>query len=156
MSAADGRRRWMCYTACLWALCFAAPHAWWALGWPLGFPGGPANYQRWMSSGWRYAYDVVVVVLGMLGAGVALTLAQPGITQFRRGASALAWFAAALLAIRGVAGLVADGASDLVWWPAFLAGGLLFGGAARLSRVQLETSTARSDVVSGPPFRRPS
>jgi len=48
------------YTAAAWALVFAAPHTWWALG----------------------------------------------------------------------AGLVADGSSDLVWWPIFLAGGLLFGAVA--------------------------
>ncbi len=159
MSAADGRRRWVCYAACLWALCFAAPHAWWALGWPFGFPGGPANYERWMSSWWRYAYDIVVILLSILGAGVALVLVQPRGTRLHRVSRALAWIAAGLLTIRGVAGLFVDGVADLVWWPAFLAGGLLFGGVARLSRVQKRGKqaclhSADEPSRSHPPFFR--
>ncbi len=39
------RTRWANYAACLWAILFAAPHAWWALDFPAGFPGGEASYQ---------------------------------------------------------------------------------------------------------------
>jgi hypothetical protein len=130
--AAD-RRRWVHYAAALWAFCFAAPHTWWALGSPYGFPGGPANHHLWMTSWWRYLYDVIVVLLSILGAVVALML-RPGHTRLRRPFLALAWIAAVLLTLRGVAGLVVDGTSDLLWWPTFLAGGLLFGGVALMSR----------------------
>ncbi len=40
---------------------YAAPHAWWALGWPFGFRGGPANHRLWMSSWWLSAYDDIVI-----------------------------------------------------------------------------------------------
>ena len=30
----------------------------------------------------------------------------------------------------GVAGMIVDGASDPIWWPAFLVGGILLGGVA--------------------------
>ena len=129
------RRRWVYYAACLWALCFAAPHTWWALGSPFGFPGGPENHGLWMSSWWRYLYDVVVILLSVLGAVVALTLLwTAGRSKTRRIFRALAWIAGVTLGLRGVAGLVVDGASDPIWWPTFLAGGLLFGSVAWLSR----------------------
>jgi len=33
ISAVNAHRfRWVNYAACLWALLFAAPHVWWALG----------------------------------------------------------------------------------------------------------------------------
>ncbi len=136
--ATDRGRRWVHYAACLWALCFAAPHTWWALGSPFGFPGGPASHRLWMTSWWRYLYDILVILLSILGAVVALGLLPRCGTKFRRLFTALAWIAAVLLTLRGVAGLVVDGTSDLVWWPTFLAGGLLFGGVAQLS-----TSNAR-------------
>jgi|GEM_PF-6848352 hypothetical protein len=49
-----------------WALLFAAPHTWWALGVSAGFPGGEAKYRFFMTSTWRYVYDLVVVVLSAL------------------------------------------------------------------------------------------
>jgi hypothetical protein len=45
-----------------------------------------------------------------------------------------AWIAFAMLTLRGVAGMVVDGSSDLVWWPIFLTGGVLFGGVAWIAR----------------------
>ena len=129
-------RRWVYYAACAWALCFGAPHTWWALGWPFGFPGGPANHHLLMASWWRYLYDVLVILLSILGAGVALALRPPASTRFQRMFTAMAWIAAALLTVRGVAGLIVDGRADPIWWPTFLAGGLLFGTIARLSRAQ--------------------
>ena len=52
----------------------------------------------------------------------------------------MAWIAAGLLSVRGVAGLVVDGTADPIWWPTFLVGGLLFGGIAWLSRPQSVSS----------------
>jgi hypothetical protein len=89
-----------------------------------------------MSSWWRYSYDVVVILLSILGAFVALALLQQSVRpRLRRMFRVLAGIAAVMLSVRGVAGMVVDGGSDPVWWPTFLVGGLLFGGVARLSRV---------------------
>lgn len=128
------RPRWLNYAACLWALGFAAPHIWWALGSPAGFPGGPASHRILMDSGWRYASDLVVIALSLLGAVVACALAASGSRKLRGVFRGMAWAAAALLTLRGVAGLVVDGTGDPVWWPTFLTGGLLFGGVAYTSR----------------------
>lgn len=128
------RHRWVHYAAFVWALCFAAPHTWWAFGLPFGFPGGPANHHLLMSSWWRYLYDIVVILLSILGAIVALALRSPAQTRLHRIFRLMAWTAAGLLTVRGVAGLVVDGASDPVWWPTFLVGGLLFAGVARSRR----------------------
>lgn len=127
--------RWMGFAACAWAVLFGAPHAWWALGIPAGFPGGEASYHRFMSSTWRYMYDVAVVVLSGVGVWVAWQLMRPPAQVAHRWIPrAAAWIAAGMLTVRGVAGMVVDGAVDPVWWPAFLVGGLLFGGVAVLSR----------------------
>src|SRR4029434_6823526 len=71
------RGRWINYAACLWALLFAAPHVWWALGFPAGFPGGlargRANHQLMMTT-WRYYFDVAVIFLSLLAIFVALAL----------------------------------------------------------------------------------
>jgi hypothetical protein len=124
--------RWPNYAACLWALAFAAPHVWWAMGSPYGYPGGEASYRVMMTSWWRYANDVLVVLLSILGALVALTLVRSASESKRRRVSrVLAWIACVVLSLRGIAGLIVDGTSDPVWWPAFLTGGVLFGLVAR-------------------------
>jgi hypothetical protein len=129
-SVAPHRLRWVHYVAAAWAVIFAAPHVWWALGVPAGFPGGPANHELMMTT-WRYYYDVLVIVLSVIAILVALAPIQRwGDRVSRRIMRTMAWVAAAMLTLRGVAGLIADGLSDLVWWPLFLAGGLLFGGIA--------------------------
>ncbi|HST58794.1 MAG TPA: hypothetical protein VLK84_08905 [Longimicrobium sp.] len=125
--------RWMGFAACAWAVLFGAPHAWWALGISAGFPGGEANYHRFMSSTWRYIYDVVVVVMSGAGVWVAWQLMRPPAPR-RWIARTAAWIASGMLTLRGVAGMVVDGAADPVWWPTFLVGGILFGGVAVLSR----------------------
>ena len=142
------RQRWVHYAAFAWALLFAAPHTWWALGFPFGFPGGPASHHLLMSSWWRYLYDIVVILLSILGAIVALALRAPAQTRLYRVFRLLAWTAAGLLTVRGVAGLVVDGASDPVWWPTFLVGGLLFAGVARSTRPRdgVATTAGRVDV----------
>jgi len=96
-----------------------------------------------MTSWWRYLYDVIVVLLSLLGAVIALALLRRSHARLHRWFRALAWIAAGLLTLRGVAGLIVDGTDDPIWWPTFLIGGLLFGGVARLSRPD--------DVQSTPP-----
>ena len=127
------RSRVVHYAAALWSAIFAAPHAWWALGAPLGFPGGLASHQLMMTSWWRYAFDVVVILLSILAAYVALGLVQPSSSRTHRRLRVMAWMAAVLLSVRGIAGMIADGTSDPVWWPTFLTGGLLFGSVAWLA-----------------------
>lgn len=100
-----------------------------------------------MASWWRYLYDIIVILLSLLGAVVALALRPPTQARLRRVLRSMAWIAAAILTVRGVAGLVVDGTADPVWWPTFLAGGLLFGRIAQLSRTQ--------DVLSSPPTQLP-
>jgi hypothetical protein len=65
MSAMLSHRRWISYSASAWAVLFAAPHTWWALGISAGFPGGEANHQLMMTSAWRYVFDVVVILLSV-------------------------------------------------------------------------------------------
>jgi hypothetical protein len=127
-------QRWVHYAACAWAICFAAPHTWWALGISLGFPGGPANHHLWMASWWRYLYDIAVILLSLLAVIVALALRPPAKPRIVAILRPMAWIAAGLLTIRAIAGLVVDGTSDPIWWPTFLTGGLLFGGVAYVSR----------------------
>jgi hypothetical protein len=123
------RTRWINYGAGLWALLFAAPHVWWACGISAGFPGGERNHRIMMSSAWRLAFDMVVVVLCGVAIVVALALVRP------RGwiPRLAAWTACVMLSLRGVAGWAVDGAADPIWWPTFLAGGLLFAAAAAVS-----------------------
>jgi hypothetical protein len=125
--AASPRHRWLHYAACAWALVFAAPHVWWALGVPTGFPGGRANHVLTMTT-WRYYFDLVVIGLSVVAVVIALAplhrwgnAIPPGILRVTT------WAACTVLTLRGVAGLIADGASDPVWWPTFLVGGILFG-----------------------------
>ena len=127
--------RWISYAACAWAVGFGAPHVWWALGVPAGFPGGEASYHFFMSSAWRYVFDVVVVLLSILAFLVALTLLRPSDQIVRRWIShTAAWIACGMLSLRGVGGMLHDGVSDPVWWPTFLLGGILFGGVAWCAR----------------------
>lgn len=133
--AASGRlRRWISYAACGWVALFAAPHAWWALGFTAGFPGGAASYQAFMSSRWRYLYNLEVIVLGGVAVVVTLQLLRSNNEARRRVLRTVVWIASGALTLRGVAGLVVDRASDPIWWPTFLVGGVLFGGVAWLAR----------------------
>lgn len=137
------RNRWIHYAACAWAVAFAAPHIWWALGISAGFPGGAAYHHLMMSSAWRYLFDVGVVLLSATAVVVALALVRSWGTVIPRWIwRTAAWIASGMLTIRGVAGLVVDGLSDPIWWPTFLIGGLLFGSVAWL---------ARRDPGSSPP-----
>lgn len=132
------RRRWINWAACLWALMFAAPHTWWALGFSAGFPGGlargRANHHLMMTT-WRYYFDLAVILLSILAILVALAPIQTWSRNIPRWiVRTMAWIASGMLTLRGVAGLIHDGSSDLVWWPTFLVGGILFGSVAWLAR----------------------
>ena len=135
MPATARQQRWISYAACIWAVLFAAPHIWWALGIPAGFPGGPANHRLMMTSAWRYISDVIVILLSALAILIALTLLRPPQQVVRRWVpQTAAWIASGMLTLRGVAGLLVDGVSDPIGWPTFLLGGILLGGVAWLAR----------------------
>jgi hypothetical protein len=81
----------------------------------------------------------------MMGLVVALTLLRPHDQVTRRWIpGTAAWIASGMLTLRGVAGLVVDGTSDLVWWPTFLVGGILFGTVAWLARRPKAAISARA------------
>ncbi|MGH7571386.1 MAG: DUF3995 domain-containing protein [Gemmatimonadota bacterium] len=128
------RFAWVNYLACVWAALFAAPHIWWALGIPAGFPGGTDNHRLLMTIHWRYWFDVGVVLLSITAMAIALALVRPwGAALPRWMLRAAAWVASGMLGLRGLAGLIVDGWSDPVWWPTFLTGGVLFGSVAWLA-----------------------
>jgi len=88
-----------------------------------------------MMTTWRYYFDLAVIFLSLLAFFVALALIQTwGQVIPRWILRTMAWLASAMLTLRGVAGLVADGTSDPVWWPTFLVGGILFGSVAWAAR----------------------
>src|SRR5688572_6133025 len=85
-------QRWVGYAACTWAVFFAAPHVWWLLGVRKGFPGGDASYEFFMSSSWRVAFDLLVVVLSVAMVLITRALMRPMIPASRRRTlSTLAW-----------------------------------------------------------------
>ena len=134
-------QRWVGYAACTWAVFFAAPHVWWLLGVRKGFPGGDASYEFFMSSSWRVAFDLLVVVLSVAMVLITRALMRPMIPASRRRTlSTLAWMGSGLLTLRGVAGAIADGLSDPVWWPTFLVGGILLGAVAWFGGRELQMS----------------
>jgi hypothetical protein len=84
-----------------------------------------------MMTTWRYYFDLAVILLCMLALFVALALIRPwGRIIPHWILRAMAWIAFGMLTLRGVAGLIHDGLSDLIWWPTFLVGGVLFGSVA--------------------------
>jgi hypothetical protein len=123
--------RWVHYAASVWSILFAAPHVWWALGVSAGFPGGQAKHEFMMTTPRFYYSDVAVILLCVLAIGVALApIQQWGAFISRRLLRGMAYTASVMLGLRGLAGLIVDGVSEPIWWPIFLAGGLLFGGIA--------------------------
>src|SRR5215813_14259650 len=136
-------RHMVAYATCAWCVLFGAPHLWWALGWPFGFPGGRAMYDLFMSSAWRVAYDWFVIVCCVLGVLVALTLSMPQVSTVRRRvALALGWIAFVLLSLRGLAGLIVDRLQDRIWDPMFVIGGALFGAVIWTARRSKRTDAA--------------
>ena len=110
------------------------PHLWWALGIRAGFPGGDTSYEFFMASWWRVLFNWTVVALSVGAIVITLVLLRPPHTVKRRWIpQTLAWIACLLLTIRGVAGIIVDGTSDLIWAPAFTLGGILLGCVAWMS-----------------------
>jgi len=98
---------------------------------------------------WRYFFDVVVILLSIIAILVALALIGTwGRTIPRWILRTMAWIASAMLTSRGVAGLVGDGASDLVWWPTFLLGGILFASVAWLAGPPKPTTNLQPSDLS--------
>jgi hypothetical protein len=140
MSAAviqPARRAWINYAAATWSVLFAAPHIWWAMGIPAGFPGGErsvANHHLLYTT-WRFWFDLLVILLSGVGIFVALALARPGKSRVPRSISrTLAWLACGLLGLRGFGGMIIDGFSGPPWAQIFAIGSVLFGGVAWTSR----------------------
>ncbi|HSE36075.1 MAG TPA: hypothetical protein VLG74_02160 [Blastocatellia bacterium] len=144
MSSCDPPRyRWVHYAACAWAVLFAAPHLWWALGLPAGFPGGRANHQLMMTT-WRYYFDLIVIAMSIAAVFVALApIKRWGKSIPRWLLRTAAWVAFGMLTLRGLAGMIVDGASDPMWWPTFLVGGLLFGAIAWMGSRPTATAAER-------------
>lgn len=144
MSSCDPPRyRWVHYAACAWAVLFAAPHLWWALGLPAGFPGGRANHELMMTT-WRYYFDLIVIAMSVAAVFVALApIKRWGKSIPRWLLRTAAWVAFGMLTLRGVAGMIVDGASDPMWWPTFLVGGLLFGAIAWMGSRPTATAAER-------------
>jgi hypothetical protein len=108
---------------------------WWALGVRAGFPGGDASYEFFMNSWWRVLFNWTVVALSVLAIVITLQLLRPpDLVRYRWIPRTLAWIACLLLSLRGVAGIIVDGMSDLIWAPAFTLGGILLGAVAWMSR----------------------
>ena len=115
----DRTRRMVSYTACAWAALFGTPHLWWALGFRTGFPGGDTSYDFFMNSWWRVLFNWTVVVLSVVAIVITLQLLRPPHqVRYRWIPRTLAWIACVLLLLRGIAGHIVDGTSDLVWAPA--------------------------------------
>ena len=128
------KHRAVSYAACVWAAVFGTPHLWWALGIRAGFPGGDTSYEFFMASWWRVLFNWTVVVLSVVAIVITLVLLRPPHTvKWRWIPRTLAWTACVLLTIRGVAGIIVDVTSDLVWAPAFTVGGILLGCVAWIS-----------------------
>ena len=139
--AANQHAAWVGYATCVWAVLFAVPHVWWALGYSLAFPGGEASYKVFVSATWRIVFDWIVVLLCLLGFGIAFAFVRPGGQMVpQRLLRVGAWAAAGLLTLRGVAGVAVDGLRDVespirpVWTVSFVVGGLLFGALAWRAR----------------------
>lgn len=133
--------------ACAWAVTFAVPHFYWALGgsWGLAVSAGPLAEER---PGWFVAVGLWGVgVLCLVGGALGWLLARPRPAgPAGRVLAVLGWCACAVLFLRGIAvellltgatGQEVDVSPEQRWWtlllwnPWFLLGGLVFGLAAR-------------------------
>ena len=96
---------------------------------------------------WRYYFDVLVIALSAVAVFVALAPIRTWGAEIPRWIiGTMSWIAFAVLTLRGVAGLIADGSSDPLWWPTFLVGGLLFGATAWLARSSPKVGAPKTRV----------
>ena len=144
-------RRHLAYAAAVWAVLFALPHTYWALGGDAGL-GGHAM------GGLLLALDFAAIVLSIVATGVGVALAQPIVPRL---AIVAGWGAAALLGARGVAGVVPGLLALLTGhgeWPVFVAvfevvfctGGLLFA-LATVEAQRSMAAMATAPRTSAPP-----
>ena len=93
------------YYAAAWSLVFAVLHVIWACGWYVGLnaEGAAKAFQK----PWFLAYDLAVAELCFVALflGLALSKPQERRRRNRRVVVAMSYAAAAILALRGVAGL---------------------------------------------------
>ena len=90
-----------------WTAVFIVWHGYWALGGDLGFGDQQSGFPDTTSSlaGWVFS----IAVAGMFAAGLAVPLALARGARPRRLLLGLMWAGAAVLAVRGIVGLVDDG-----------------------------------------------
>jgi hypothetical protein len=126
---------WVAYAAALWASVFAVFHIVWAAGW---YPLLEAEQARIaFANPWKWAYDVVVAGMCVIGVPVALAPVMSwGRHVPRRLLYTLAWTGSALLVVRSAASLLQAGylfttgrfrfAAIGIWEPWFYVGAILF------------------------------
>ena len=130
------------YFAAAWSFVFATLHVIWACGWYIGL--NPETADKAFQKRWFLVYDLAVAELCLVAMFLGLALAQPRERRrrYRRVVVAMSYAAAAILTLRGVAGLsqaayiLASGRNIIVrlaaWDLWFCLGGMLF--ALALSR----------------------
>lgn len=96
---------WIEYGAALWALIFAALHVAWAMGWYIGLDA--ESMKKAFERRWFLIYDLIAAGLCVLAVALALALVQSWGRRLPRSLiNVTAWTCAAILALRGVAGVV--------------------------------------------------
>lgn len=131
------KSRLAAYAACGWSVVFLVPHVYWAAGGTAGLPNAEPL------DGAIATVNGAAIVLSVLAALLALALTRRSRTSPRRVLVAATWTACVVLSLRGLAGLgegvvsggewSEEGSDGLViaFETLFLAGGVLFGLAAR-------------------------
>lgn len=139
---------WTGYCAAVWSAVFAALHLIWAAGWYIGL--NPESAGKAFQKPWFLAYDLLVAGLCLVAALLGLAMAQTWGRRFRRVVLTMGYVAAAILVLRGLAGLsqssylVAMGGNVIrrlaVWDVWFCLGGMLFMLAVARFRRMSETT----------------
>lgn len=138
------------YCAAVWSIVFAALHVIWACGWYIGL--NPVTAAEAFQKRWTLVYDLAVAELCVVAMFLGLALARPPERRrrYRRVVLAMSTAAAAILGLRGVAGLsqaayiLATGRDIIVrlaaWDVWFCLGGMLFALAVVRFRRTTETT----------------
>ncbi len=138
-----------------WSVIFAAPHFYWALGGRAGLGAQTAAADAALQQGWFAAYNLTAGCLGVLGAAMALVLANRwGGQRMHRWLMIASVAACAGLLLRGILGLTLLGVSLLrgtldqetpalllAIEPWFVLGGLAYAGMALSQRSGSDTGT---------------
>jgi len=138
------------YFAAAWSFVFAVLHVIWACGWYIGLnaEGAAKAFQK----PWLLVFDLAVAELCIVAMFLGLALARPRERRrrYRRVVLSMSYAAAAILTLRGVAGLsqaayiLASGRDIIVrlagWDVWFCLGGMLFTLATARFRKVSETT----------------